>query len=418
MQREELPLAPYRVLDLADEKGSFCARVLGDLGAEVIKVEGPAGDPARSKGPFYRGVPHPERSLHWFVVNANKKGITLDIETADGRELLGSLVTSAAFVVESFPPGYLDGLGLGYTELSAINPQIILVSIAPFGQGGPYSHYSGCDIVYMAMGGLMVLSGDPDRAPLRIGVEQYAFQAGAQAAAGALVAHHHRRLTGRGQHVDVSIHEAAACAAQFHWGDWMARGLADGDAASFKREGNRVSRGRVRPRMIWMTKDGYVSWRIFVAAQGRRTGALTKWMEDEGITELKGIEWQALDFNELSQEQLEAWEEAIESFFLGKTNAELHQGAVERGIILYPVSTTRDLAQNPQLAARAFWREVGHPELGTGLTYPAAAFKSSEYYCGVRHRAPLVGEHNQEIYQGELGLTARELRALKEAGVI
>jgi len=418
LQREELPLAAYRVLDLADEKGAFCARILGDLGAEVIKVEGPTGDQARSKGPFYRGIPHPERSLHWFIVNANKKGITLDIETADGREILGDLVTSAAFVVESFPPGYLDDLGLGYTKLSAINPQIILVSITPFGQRGPYSHYSGCDIVYMAMGGLMVLSGDTDRAPLRIGVEQSGFQAGAQAAAGALIAHHHRRVTGKGQHVDVSIHESAACAAQFHWGDWTTRGLADGDAASFKREGNRVSRGRVRPRIVWMTKDGYVSWRIFVAAQGRRTGALTKWMEDEGITELKDIQWQALDFNELTQEQLEAWEEAIGKFFLGKTNAELHQGAVERGIILYPVSTTRDLAQNPQLAAREFWREVRHPELGTGLTYPAAAFKSSEYCCGVRHRAPLVGEHNQEIYRGELGLTAGELRALKEAGVI
>jgi len=418
LQREELPLAPYRVLDLADEKGAFCARILGDLGAQVIKIEKPNGDPARNRGPFYQDIPHPERSLHWFVFNANKKGITLDIETADGREILRNLGRSADFLVESFPPGYLDKLGLGYTELSAINPRIILVSITPFGQAGPYSHYNGCDIVYMAMGGLMVLSGDPDRAPLRISVEQSYFQTGAQAAAGALIAHHHRRVTGRGQHVDVSIQEAAACASQFHWGDWAMRGLAKDDAASLKREGNRVSRGRVKPRIIWPTKDGYVSWRIFVAAQGRRTRALTKWMEDEDVTDLKDIQWEALDFNDLTQEQLEAWEEVIGKFFLSKTNAELHQGAVERGIILYPVNTTRDLAHNPQLKARGFWAEVDHPELRNRLTYPAAAFKSSEYYCGVRHRAPLIGEHNREIYQKELGLTAEELRVLKEAGVI
>jgi len=418
LQREELPLAPYRVLDLADEKGAFCARILGDLGAEVIKIERPIGDPARSRGPFHQDIPHPERSLHWFALNANKKGITLDIQTADGGEILKNLVRSADFVVESFPPDYMDKLGLGYAELSAINPRIILVSITPFGQAGPYSHYNGCDIVYMAMGGLMVLSGDPDRAPLRISVEQSYFQAGAQAAAGALIAHHHRRVTGTGQYVDVSIHEAAACASQFHWGDWAIRGLANDNTASFKREGNRVSRGKVKPRIIWQTKDGYVSWRIFVATQGRRTRALTEWMEDEGVTELKNVQWEALDFNDLTQEQMEAWEEAIGKFFLSKTNVELHQGAVDRGIILFPVNTTRDLACNPQLEARGFWTEVDHPELKTSLTYPAAAFKSSEYHCGVRHRAPLIGEHNQEIYQKELGLTAEELRMLKEAAVI
>ena len=418
MQREGLPLAPYRVLDLADEKGAFCARILADLGAEVIKIERPTGAPERNRGPFHHDMPHPERSLHWFIFNANKKGITLNIETTDGREILRKLARGADFVVESFPIGYLDRLGLSYTELSAINPRLILVSITPFGQAGPYSHYKGCDIVYMALGGLMVLSGDPDRAPLRISVEQSYFQAGAQAAAGALIAHHCRRLLGRGQHVDVSIHEAVACASQFHWGDWPMRGLAQEYAASLKREGNQVSRGRVKPRMIWPTEDGYVSWRIFVAAQGRRTRALTDWIEEEGITELENVHWEALDFNDLTQEQLEAWEGAIGKFFLSKTNAELHQGAVERGIILYPVNTTKDLAHNPQLEARGFWTEVDHPELGTQLTYPSAAFKSSEYYCGIRHRAPLIGEHNQEIYRKELGLAAEQLRVLKEAGVI
>ena len=136
-EKQETMLSPYRVLDLTDEKGLLCGKILGDLGADVIKIERPGGDPARNIGPFYHDEPDPEKSLFWFALNTSKRGITLDIEKADGKEIFKKLVKSADFVIESFAPGYLDKLGLGYSELERLNPGIIMVSITPFGQTGP-----------------------------------------------------------------------------------------------------------------------------------------------------------------------------------------------------------------------------------------------------------------------------------------
>ena len=158
-------LDQYRILDLTDEKGLLCAKLLGDLGADVIKIERPGGDPARNVGPFYHDEPDPEKSLFWFAFNTSKRGIILDIETAEGQGAFKRLVASADFVIESFPPGYMDKLGLGYLALEKINPGIILVSITPFGQTGPYRDYKTSDIVAWAMGGQMYSWGDADRPP-------------------------------------------------------------------------------------------------------------------------------------------------------------------------------------------------------------------------------------------------------------
>ena len=163
---EEALLGCYRALDLTDEKGFLCGRLLGDMGVDVIKVEQPGGDPARNIGPFYHNIPHAEKSLNWFVFNANKRGITLNLETADGQDIFKRLVGTTDFVIESFPPGYMDGLGLSYTALSEINPGVIIASITPFGQDGPYKDYKTSDLVSMAMSGLVYNSGDPDRPPV------------------------------------------------------------------------------------------------------------------------------------------------------------------------------------------------------------------------------------------------------------
>ncbi|MFC1948616.1 CoA transferase [Chloroflexota bacterium] len=158
-------LSPYRALDLTDEKGLLCGKILADLGADVIKIERPGGDPARNIGPFYHDEPDPEKSLYWFAYNTSKRGITLDIETTDGKEIFKQLVKNADFIIESFPPGYLDSIGLGYSALEKIKPDIILISITPFGQTGPYKDYKTSDIVAWAMGGEMAPFGDPDRPP-------------------------------------------------------------------------------------------------------------------------------------------------------------------------------------------------------------------------------------------------------------
>ena len=204
----EAVLSPYKVLDLTDEKGLFCGKILADLGAEVIKVEKPGGNSARNKGPFYHDIADPEKSLFWFALNAGKKSITLDIESIDGKELFKRLVMTTDFVLESFPPGYMKELGLDYSTLSRINPGIIMTSISPFGQTGPYSGFKGADIICSAMGGQIYITGEPDDTPIQIGVPQAYLHAGADATIGSLFALWHRERTGEGQLVDFSVQES------------------------------------------------------------------------------------------------------------------------------------------------------------------------------------------------------------------
>ena len=167
-EKTDTMLSPYRVLDLTDEKGQLTGKLFGDLGADVIKVEKPGGDPSRNLGPFYHDEVDPEKSLNWFAFNTSKRGITLDIEKSEGQELFKKLVKTADFVIESFPPGYMDNLGLGYSDLEKVNPGIIMAAITPFGQTGPYRDLKAPDIVLWAMGGRMFAIGDADRPPLRM----------------------------------------------------------------------------------------------------------------------------------------------------------------------------------------------------------------------------------------------------------
>ncbi|MEE9491309.1 MAG: CoA transferase, partial [Dehalococcoidia bacterium] len=208
-EKEKPPMLDrYRVLDLTDDRGALCGKTLAELGADVIKVERPGGDPSRNIGPFYQDTPDPEKSLNWFAFNLNKRGITLNIETKDGQEIFKKLVKTADFVIESFSPGYLDKLGLGYSALSEVNPRIILTSITPFGQTGPYSNYNASDLITMSMSGYVYICGDSDRPPVRFSSDQSYYQASLQASVGTLIAHHYRELGGEGQHVDVSIQES------------------------------------------------------------------------------------------------------------------------------------------------------------------------------------------------------------------
>src|SRR5919109_2931972 len=166
------PLTGYRALDLTDEKGVLCGKILADLGVDVIKLEPPGGDPARRLGPFAEDIPNPERSLFWWAFNANKRSITLDLTKPQGRDLFLRMVRVADFIIESFVPGELECLGLSYHTLAQVNPRVILTSITPFGQTGPYATYRATDLVVMAMGGSMFLTGDADRPPVRIGYPQ------------------------------------------------------------------------------------------------------------------------------------------------------------------------------------------------------------------------------------------------------
>jgi benzylsuccinate CoA-transferase BbsE subunit len=411
-------LSPYRALDLTNESGLYCGKILADLGCDVVKVERPGGDTARSIGPFYDDTPHPEKSLFWFAYNTNKRSVTLNIETTDGQEILKRLVKGADFVIESFPPGYMDRLGLGYPELSQINPRIIVTSISPFGQNGPYKDYQASDIVVMAMSGFMYLCGERDQAPVRFSVPQTYLHAGIEAAEGTLVAHYHRERTGEGQHVDVSAQESII---------WLMLGtlfawLEDGYIWAY-REGNYLFRPDLGTRQRWMfpCKDGAVGFLLLGGHIGARTmRALAEWMKGEGMSDdfLMNMNWADWDRYRAGQDEIDRIEQALLHFFQAHTKEELYQGANKRDMLLAPVWNLEDLAHNPQLGSREFWVKINYPELRVNITYPAIPFKASAIDHKTPHRAPLIGEHNEEIYIKELGLTREELVILKQGGVI
>jgi crotonobetainyl-CoA:carnitine CoA-transferase CaiB-like acyl-CoA transferase len=410
-------LSPYRALDLTDVKGFFCGKVLGDLGANVIKIEPPCGDPSRNIGPFYHDIPDPERSLLWFAYNTSKRGITLNLETADGQDIFKQMIKTADFVIESFKPGYLANLGLGYPELSKINPRIIMTSISPFGQTGPYWDYKTSDLVATAVGGLLFICGDTDRAPLRCTAEQSFPQAGVQAAMGTILAHYHRELTGEGQHVDVSIQECIIPLSFYAQQKW------DTFKANFRRLGQWLDRGTPeKPRNlqnVFPCKDGFISWQVMTGDIGRRTRYLVEWMAEEGMAgNLLETQWEKIDMDELKPEELASWEQTIGKFFHTHTKEELYRESMKRGVILYPCADVEDILKNEQLAARGFWIDVKHPELKASITYPGAPFKLSEPLWRISRRAPLIGEHNEEIYVKEMGFSKEKLAILKQANII
>jgi benzylsuccinate CoA-transferase BbsE subunit len=384
--------------------------------AEVIKIEKPGGDPARNIGPFYHSTPHPERSLYWFAYNANKRGITLDIEKSDGQKIFKSLVENADCVVESFSPGYMHKLGLGYDDLKKTNQDIIMASVTPYGQEGFYHDYKASDLTVLAMGGFLYINGDSDRAPVAIGNPQARLQASADAALGIVMAYYSRLNSGEGQYIDVSMQQSIPVNLFYVLPFWEQLGIITGRYGPFR---SGLGTGVVQ-RMVWPCKDGFVNATLHGGAVGARTNrALIEWMDSEGLVpnSLKEINWDEFDMATLTQEFQDLVSKHIMDFFLKHTKDKLYRGAMERRIMLYPVCSSKDLLNDTQLKARDFWEEVEHPELEEVITYPGAWAKPSEMNLQRIIRAPLIGEHNQEIYQ-EIGLSENELLVLKQGGII
>jgi len=417
--KDETMLGPYRVLDLTDEKGHYCGQLLGSFGADVIKVERPGGDPARNIGPFVHDTPDPEKSLFWFAYNTNKRGITLDIETAKGKELCKSLVKTADIVAESFPPGYMDGLGLGYSDLEKINPRVIMTSITHFGQAGPYQDYKGSDLICWAMGGLLFQTGEPERPPVHTTHIPFAYLMGGMDAAWATVAAlHWRGTSGEGQQIDVSIQESVIKTSYLVHEFWEATHVDTPRASSFYR----VPNSDVRLTSVWPTKDGHIAFMIFAGPWGAEHGnlALVQMMDEAGMADdyIKNFDWHKLNWKYTPQEEVARIESYFARFFSRKTKAELFEEALKRRLLLQPVNTATDILEHPHLKARDYWQKLEHPELGTTITYPGRSCLPSEAPCQLWCRAPLIGEHNQEVYQEELGLSQEEVASLKQAGII
>jgi crotonobetainyl-CoA:carnitine CoA-transferase CaiB-like acyl-CoA transferase len=410
-------LSPYRVLDLTEEKGLLCGKLLGDLGADVIKIEKPGGDPARTIGPFLQDNPHPEKSLYWLAFNTNKRGVTLDIEKPEGLEIFKRLLKNTDVLVESSDPGYMEKLGLDYPKLKKLNPRIILTSITPFGQTGPYKTYKGADIDCWALSGKLLLTGDPDRPPVPISHVPHGWLHGsADAAVGTMMALYWRGLSGEGQHLDVSMQASLEKVGHVSHLMWTL----------LNREGWRGSVHRTPPsntaiNYVWPCKDGYVLFFPFSGPLGPlATGPVVAFMDREGMADdfIRKFDWASLDWGDISQEKADHLQNYFIRFFKTKTKKELFKEAIGRDLLIQPVFTPKDIMEHPQLQERDYWQKVEHRELSRELTYPGRFLRSSETNFKIWRRPPLIGEHNKTVYQEELGLSKKKLIALKQAGVI
>ena len=381
-------LAPYRVVDLCGELGALCTVMLSGLGAEVIRVEPPGGHATRTKPPLLADG----TSLYWSQMNAGKRSVVLNLESTAGREDLRRLAKTADFLIESSTPGAMASLGLGFEDLRAIAPRLIYTSITPFGQEGPKSDWAGPDLIGMAAGGLMSLCGDPDRAPLRVSVEQGFGLAGLAASVGSLIALHARERTGRGQQVDVSMQAAVANALGNARLYYAMEGLVT------RRAGGGRAFGKVGTRLIFESSDGHVAFiRVSYTFE-----ALATWFEAEGVPYAFEVErWsqRALAGSQMPDaSEVTALEAELIPFFAARSTMELYEEGQRRGLMICPVSNMADLASNPQLQHRKFFGQDSD-----GVRRPGAPMRMSATPW-LRGAAPRLGADTDAVMEQVSGL--------------
>ena len=399
-----LSLGPYRVLDLTEGGFNWCGKVLGDMGADVIKIEPPGGSPTRDIGPFFHDQISRETSLFWNAYCVNKRSVTLDVETGEGRETFRRLAGTADIVIESFAPGFMASLGLGYDDLSRENPGLIMTSITPFGQTGPYADYKATDIIGWSMGGMQYICGDADRPPVRITSPQAELNAGGQALAGTMAAFWYRQQTGLGQHVDVSMQVAVV------WTLMNATPYPPLHGINQERDGAFHSLGPLTIRLVFRCKDGYVTVNPSVPTLKKTV----EWMAEESAApewllkfDIESLDRLAMASGNDSEavDKFHKIQRLVESFFLGKTKDVLFERALSHRLLLAPCNTVQDVSDNSQLAARDFWIDLDVPQAAEKIRHLGPYIKMSESPLKIRVAAPGIGEHNDEIL-GELEVKA------------
>ena len=398
-------LSDVRVLELAHRhSGAFCAKLLADQGANVIKVEPPdGGDPSRLEPPFIGDRPHPERSTLFLAFNTNKRSVTLDLEQKEGRGLLLRLMEGVDVVIESFPPEHLDQMGIGYAAFSAVNPRCILASITYFGQSGPYRDYRGGDLIAQALGGFLhAVTGSADRPPMGTTLEQMEITAARNGVIAIMASLFQREESNLGQHIDVSTMEAAVSTPSGLIQPYSFTGR------SPKRGG---SDGNVMDGMHIPTRDGEVTLTT-AGTGGRPMEAWSEFLEEPQLLDAK--------FGS-RQSRLENWQELYDLVapkLAQWDNLDLMRETMTRGLVIGLVQSPEQVVNSPHLEERGFFVAMDHGAVGT-LKYPGPGFLMN----GVNpmeggHSAPGLGEHNTEVFSGELGLTSQELETLWAARVI
>lgn len=392
-------LSPYRVLDLSDARGLLAGRMLGQLGADVVQVEPPGGSSARRVGPF-TDDPAPDNSLYWSAYASAKRGLVCDPDTAQGRDLILQLAATADFLIESETPGVMAERGLGYADLAKINPGLIHVSITPFGPTGPKALWAASELTLWAAGGALFPARDDDGPPLRISAPQGWLHAGADAAAGALMAHFARLQTGRGQHVDIS---AQVSIAEATLSQVLAGTLNDP-------RGLRPQPGVILPRRgrsSWASLDGRVELALGMGAVGGgSTNALFAWMRDCGELDPQYDSWDWMTLlsrfqsGELTAEHLAGPREEIRRFFAKRPTATLAAEAFGRRILLTQIQTARTLVESEHFTGRGAFATVAEAR-GTRIL-PHAWAKTPGAFAALKP-APRIGEHTDAVMAEWLG---------------
>jgi benzylsuccinate CoA-transferase BbsE subunit len=411
------PLSGLRVLELADEKGQFCGKLLGDLGADVIKIEPPGGEPCRHVGPFVDDVPHPERSLSFWYYNTSKRSVTLNLQSQDGRHLFRRLAATADVILETSPPGFLGSLGLGFAALSEGNPGLVMCSLTPFGQTGPWRDYLSSDLLHMAAGGEMASCGYdqedvPDAPPIAPGGGN-AWHMGSHFAYMAIMAALvHRSVSGEGQYIDVSIHDACALTTEAAIANYVYRG-----EVLRRQTGRHHAAGRT-PRTQFRAKDGnYVCALLGGRLNPRFVRELAELLDGYGMAgDLKDPKYQGQAV--ITENTAHIVDDLVAGFIASVPAEEAYHAAQERGFTWGAVRAPEELLDDPHLHDRSFWKQVEHPELGRSFTYPGEAAIYNDTPWRISRRAPLIGEHNAEIFCGELGLSPVELSVSAENAVV
>jgi crotonobetainyl-CoA:carnitine CoA-transferase CaiB-like acyl-CoA transferase len=389
-------LEGLRVLEVGHLVGAaYATKLLADLGADVVKIEPPGtGDAARRRGPFPKGVPHPEQSGLFLYLNANKRGVTLDLTRPAGRDAFDRLVHEADLLVHNVHPTEMADHGLDYDRLGALNPRLVMTSITPFGLHGPHARYRATDLVLWNAGGVAGLNGDPahpELPPLKAFGDQAGFQAGLHAAIPSLAALFARLTTGRGDHIEVSTQEALISILELTFEYWPYCGLV----------ATRLGAKPIQPLCFMQCRDGWIfvccveehQWRKFVEIMGN-----PEWAEMELFADrlARGANFDAL------QALLQEWcaEQSV---------SDLYEQAQARRVPFAPVSTMGDLLASPHLRARGFFATLEHPVAGS-LTMPGAPYKLGATPWELRRPAPTLGQHTHEVL-APLGIDVERLVA-------
>ena len=394
-------LEGVKVLDLTHHvAGPYSTKLLADFGADVVKVEQPSGDPARRIPPFYHDETGPDKSLLFLYLNTNKQGITLNLKTRQGSDLLMELVRDSDILVENFSPRVMSSLGLDYPSLKEINPSLVMVSIANFGQTGPYRDYKANDIVEYALGGLMYIFGGYRREPLKHALHQAQFKAGTNAATAALMALYHQRMTGIGQHVDVSIQESIASALR--------------DVVN-----NYTNTGAIRRRQpshsgdltrIRQTSDGHILPNPGMGL-GLDWNVVVDFLEAPDLADDK--------FNTSSARLANAEElgDILDRIFLTKNKYEMFHAANRKRFTYGVIQSAEEVLADEQFKHRGYFVEIDHPVVGS-ITYPGAPFLMDGAPWEAKSPAPTLGQHNDEVFGKRLGCAGEDLARLRALEVI